>query len=69
MLGGSGLALLIVALVAAVLRFRWLVVIIIAAIGILAIVVSLYRSNKFDEYVAATSLVLLRGGAREDSAG
>jgi hypothetical protein len=62
MMGASGLALLIGAVVACVLGSRWTVSMSLSIAGLLAIGVALYRANKFDEYVAAASVVLLRRG-------
>ncbi len=64
MMGGSGLALLIAALVAAVLRFPCSIFVGLVVTSVAAIGVALYRSNKFDEYVAAASAVLLRRGVQ-----
>lgn len=63
MMGGSGLALLVAAGVAAALRFPCWLFVGLLVVAIWAIGVALYRSNKFDEYVAATSAVLVRRGA------
>jgi len=58
MMGSSGLALIIGAIVAGVLGFSCLVVMSLLGVAAWAIAVALYRSNKFDRYVAATAAVL-----------
>jgi hypothetical protein len=62
MMGGRGLALLLAGYVAAFLGFSWSVLLFFVIAGIVAIFIALYRSNKFDMYVAAASAVLLHQG-------
>jgi hypothetical protein len=62
MMGASGFALLIGALVAGVLGFSCSVSLGLVIGGLSAIGVALYRGNKFDEYVAAAAAVLARRG-------
>jgi hypothetical protein len=62
MLGGTGLALIIAAAVAIRLNYSWTVFWGFIISGLLAVVVALYRSRKYDTYVAASSAVLNRSG-------
>lgn len=62
MMGGTGMALVMAAIVAFGLCYSWTVSLGLVISGLLAIVVALYRSHKFDEYVAAASAVIARGG-------
>jgi hypothetical protein len=62
MMGASGVALLIAAAVAGVLGFTCWTSLSLVAVGLMGIAVALYRSTKFDEYVAAASAVLIRRG-------
>jgi len=63
MMGGTGLALLITASVCGYLGYRWYIFVGFVVPAALALAVAMYRSHKFDEYVAATSAVIARGGA------
>jgi hypothetical protein len=63
MMGGTGLALLFIAIYTRVLCYGWPLSIAITAIAVTMIVVALYRSSKFDQYVSAASAVLVRLGS------
>jgi hypothetical protein len=62
MMGGTGMALLIAAWVASRLSYSWYVFFALIIPALFAIYIALYRSHKFDIYVAATSAVIARGG-------
>jgi hypothetical protein len=62
MMGGTGLALIIAAVFALILKYSCATVFCFAISAALAIWVALYRSNKFDQYIAAASAVIARGG-------
>lgn len=71
MMGGTGLALILVAIYSRFLCYGWGMFIGLIFLALLAIGVALYRSYKFDQYVSAVSAVLALGGgpntAHEDT--
>lgn len=62
MIGGTGLALLISAWVSSRLHYPRAISSTFILAAVPAIIVALYRSNKFDEYIAAASAVIARAG-------
>lgn len=63
MMGASGLAILICGAVSAIANLSCTLTVGFIVVGAIALVVAGYRSNKFDEYVAATAAVLVHGTA------
>jgi hypothetical protein len=68
MLGATAVALLICAVVAVCLRKPCGVAFGLLVIAALSFAAAVYRSNKFDEYIAAASAVLAREGAKAKEA-
>lgn len=64
MLGGTGFALLVAAVAALFFGQQCGVILCLLFIAALAMAAAIYRSNKFDEYIAAASAVLAREGAK-----
>ena len=68
MLGATAVALLVASIVALSLGQHCGVTLGLLALAAIAMTVAIYRSDKFDEYIAAASAVLARGGTKEKTA-